>query len=171
MSDEDEYKDDMKETDPNFYKAIGKRRKNSPPMDFSEWNLFDEDEVSGFFKELLRRGFDHATENYQCYAWFACEYPEEFDSVPDATDMVVSLPIGATDDDSPSWVFSLNEMVDDLIDSNECGTGGVIDEEARPHITAVRDDLLRLSNKLDAFLRRKPKNVVVKPLKRVKPPL
>ena len=169
--DEDEHKDDMKETDPNFYKAIGKRRKNSPPIDFSDWNLFDEDELASFFKSLLKKGFEHATENYNCYAWFIGESDENFEA--DApTDIIVSLPIGETDGDSPEWTFSLTEMIKDMIEMNECGpTGksGPIDEDAKPQLTAIRDDLRRLANLIDMALARKPK--LAPKLKVVKPEL
>ena len=157
MSDEDEYANDIKETDPKFYKAVGKRRKDSPPIDFSEWNLFDEEEVTRFFKRLLQRGFEHATENYQCHAWFINDREEKFEA--DApTDIVVELPIGETEDESPAWAFSLTEMVKEMIEWHECGKRGPIEEESKPRLTAIRDDLRRLANLLDAALHRKPKS-------------
>jgi len=156
MSDEDEYANDMKETDPNFYKGIGKRVKTSPPIDFTEWNLFDEEEIAALFKALMRKGFEHATEHYVCHAWFATDRDTDFD-IDNPTDIVVELPIGATEDDSPAWIFSLTDMVKEMIEWNEHGKGGQIDEEYRPQFVLIRDDLRRLANLLDAALARKPK--------------
>lgn len=170
LDDSDEYKDDMPETHPDFYKGVaGKRSKDSPPIDFSEWNLFNEDEVTKFFKQLLQRGFQHATENYECYVTFSSDFAEDMSTVDDPTEMRVSLPIGETEDESPQWRFSLSDIITSLIEWKEAGIGGPIEGNDRPLMEAVRDDLRRFANKLDAALKRKPRPAAAK--KKAKPEL
>jgi hypothetical protein len=90
-------------------------------------------------------------------------------TVDDPTEMRVSLPIGETEDESPEWRFSLSDIITSLIEWKEAGIGGPIEGNDRPLMEAVRDDLRRFANKLDAALKRKPRPAAAK--KKAKPEL
>jgi hypothetical protein len=151
---DDEYKDDMQESDPRFYAAKGKRWKNAAPIDFTTWNLFDTDDFMEFVNGLLKEGLKFATENYECEAWFIADFADG-EPVDDPTTIAVQLPLGAGEGEGPTWTFSLTELVDYIIEYRERGDGGPLEEDSKPTVVLMRDALRMLADRLDEALNRK----------------
>jgi hypothetical protein len=156
---DDEYKDDMKETDPKFHAAVGKRYgadDEDSRIGFEEWNLFDVHDMAQVMESLIKKGlkagFKLAEEQYECHAWFTAEYS----NTPSGT-IAVELPLGPHDSTGPTWTFELSELVDSLIESHKEALDEPDYEEEKQKLdkllAAVRDEFRSLADTLDTQLK------------------
>ena len=144
-------------------KTTGAYDKRSVKIGFQEWNLNAMgEEGQKLLKAILKEGFEIATEEAKCNAWLPIEWagledPSDGVGGPppkDPTTIYVELPIGPNQDESPRWIFHLSDLIQSMIELNEEGAGGPIGGKQRENFAAVRDDLRRLADEIDAALNR-----------------
>jgi hypothetical protein len=144
-------------------KTTGSYDKRSAKIGFQEWNLEAMgEEGQKLLKAILKEGLELATEEAKCHAWLPIEWagledPSDGVGGPppkDPTTIYVELPIGPSEDESPRWIFHLSDLIQSMIDVNEEGEGGPITGDIREGFAAVRDDLRRLADEIDAALNR-----------------
>ena len=147
----------------NKAKITAKYHKKSARFGFHEWNLSATDEFQKFIDKTIREAIELATKEYECRAWFPAEWAPRSDGVggkPPADPMTVyvELPLGATEDDSPRWQFSLRDLVLSIIEVHQSheidkgGTGKIDDREGIAIATTLRDGLRELADMLDNAL-------------------
>lgn len=139
-------------------KAKGEYDKKSPRIDFSTWNMHTSEKVEALvekmFEVVLKEAFDIAGD-YECYGAFLIDHWDGKGRMPDPDILEISLPIGAAEYEEPTWRFSLRGMVENMVDINECGEGGPVEDPAsREGMAAVRDHLRELADGLDKVLNR-----------------
>lgn len=118
--------------------VVGKYDKRSGKIGFHDWNLEAVEELDGIldkvFHKALREGFEIATKEYQCRAWFPIEWGNTDGTdgpVPaDPTTIYVELPIGEDDDFVPRWQFKLSDLVDEFTELHVLYSGK-LDGEGR----------------------------------------
>jgi hypothetical protein len=142
-------------------KTVGKYDKRSAKFGFHEWNL---DSFEEAMKMVLQEALAIATEEYEISAWFAYEYGMDSDGTgtgrekikmpEDFSTVYVELPLGHTEFENPRWSFTLTDLVASMIDICEHGEGGHIDEDDKPSLRVVRDQLRTLADTLDAAMAR-----------------
>lgn len=125
---------------------------NADRIDLAAWSFANEDaqgeaigrKVSAELRETL--SCDEA-----CNAAFGVTAPDDFDA--EATDLLVTLPIGLAEDDweGPVLSISLEEVVKALVDDLDAPDGGSADIE---DVAALRDGLRALAQQLDEALSR-----------------
>ena len=145
-------------------KTTGSYDKRSARIGFQEWNLNAMgEEGQKLLKAILKEGFELATAEAKCNAWLAIEWavgdkPSDGAGGPPPTDpttICVELPIGPSEEESPRWIFHLRDLIQNMIELNEEGDDGPITtREQRENFAAVRDDLRRLADEIDAVLNR-----------------
>jgi len=143
-------------------KTTGSYDQRSAKIGFQEWNLDAMEEYKELLKRILKEGFEIATTEAKCNAWLPIEWaglddPSDGVGGPppkDPTTIYVELPIGPSEDESPRWIFHLSDLIQNMIDVNEEGDGGPITGDIRESFAAVRDDLRRLADEIDAALNR-----------------
>jgi len=143
-------------------KTTGSYDQRSAKIGFQEWNLDAMEEYKELLKRILKEGFEIATTEAKCNAWLPIEWaglddPSDGVGGPppkDPTTIYVELPIGPSEDESPRWIFHLSDLIQSMIELNEEGAGGPIGGKQRENFAAVRDDLRRLADEIDAALNR-----------------
>lgn len=87
------------------------------------------------------------------YAYFEAEMQKEIGR--DWTQISIVLPLGSTDNDDPKFVFSLREMVMDVLEGNQPGDGSPWPEgEDKAAIRQLPVTLRELADLVDAELNR-----------------
>jgi len=137
-------------------RAKGTYDKLSAKIGFHEWNLDVSEKMAEYFKDALKEGFAIATEEYECFATFACDSLPDNEPITSPGLIHVGLPIGPEEYEDACWDFSLTDLVENMIGFVEHGEGGYIDDVDKPPLVAVRDELRRLADVLDAAMEREP---------------
>ena len=87
------------------------------------------------------------------YAYFEAEMQHEI--ARDWTQVQIVLPLGSTDNDDPKFIFSLREMVMDVLDGNRPGDGSPWPEnDDKDAIRQLPVTLRELADLVDAELNR-----------------
>lgn len=125
---------------------------NADRIDLAAWSFANDDvqgeaigrKVSAELREAL--SYDDA-----CNAAFGVIASDDLDA--EATDLLVTLPFGLTEDDweGPVLSISLEEVVQALVDDLDAPDGGGADIE---DVAALRDGLRALAQQLDEALSR-----------------
>jgi hypothetical protein len=142
-------------------KIAAKMLPHSEKVDISTWSL---EAVEDFKEELQKSICAAATEalnlavKYDAHAWFAYEWnfgddPSDGIGGPPPDDpmaVYITLPLGQDEYTGPTWGFSLRELVDLVIEGASFADGKIhLDGHDTKHITAIRDGLRELAQKID----------------------
>lgn len=128
-----------------------KRRADGGEFDLSTWNLSvqDSEEFRGFIGKAVTEVIELAAGD-KVFADFAVG--RNFDHVPkDVTIIHVQLPFGAEEFEGPEWTFTLTELVEWDIHMN-LDADGFLDPHTVPGMTALRDALHALADRIDSVL-------------------
>jgi len=114
----------------------GKRDPTTPKIGFHNWNL---DAITEGAPELFNKAFkealDLATEEYEVTATLYLDK---------TLHLRIELPFGPEEYDDPAWVYSMDELVDGIIELDDSET----------YTRNVRNELKRLTEKLTERLSR-----------------